>query len=142
MAFVNERKQNVLDNCTIDYERNAVLTRGSSQNWYIRVVGATPFTLEWKGEKIEFGALYKFHHEGEKKTMQYFVERCIYPESLLPFKKEIIEMVVEALSVYGISYGTDDGTEIYIKISPSLGSLQMEPIQDMPRSPKVSETFH
>lgn len=142
MAFVNERKEKVWESRTIDYERNAVLTLGSTQNWYIRVGSAESFTLSWRGEKIEFGALYKFQNLGSSKKMLYFIERCVYPEALIPFRKEVIEMVVQALTVFGISYGTDDGTKIQVKISPELRNLQVDSMQNDITSPETSKSFH
>lgn len=145
MSFVNERKERLKDSRTIDYERNAILTVGNTQGWYSRVSYAESFTLVWKEEKIEFGALYKielFKEDGSSARLTYHIERCVYPENLKAYKKEIIEMVVEALQVYGVKYGTQEGTEIIVKISPSLGSLQINTAQSGLPSPEVSKSFH
>ena len=66
----------------------------------------------------------------------------MYPDSLEPFKAEIIQLVVDGLMAFGVNYGSRDGTEVVVRIDPYLGSLQMEPIQDMAPSPEVSKNIH
>ncbi len=136
MAFVNEVSEKIGESRTIDYERGAVLTEATVENLgYYRIPDEYPFCIIWKEKKIEFLAVQKievFKEDGSDGRVTYYVNKCYYPEELRPYKKEIIQLVVDGLMAYGVSYGAREGTEIVVRISPSLGNLQMEPIPEMP----------
>lgn len=136
MAFVNEKSEIPGESRTVDYERDAVLKGGAESIKYYRQPSSMTFTLTWKGEKIELGALYKneIFDDGSGK-FTWFIQKCIYPEQLRPYKAEIIQLVVDAIQAYGVNYGKMDRTEVTVQISPSLGNLQMEPLHELPPSP-------
>jgi hypothetical protein len=147
MAFVNERSEIPSKNRTVDYERDAVLTRGSESIKYYRQSDSDAFTLTWMGEKIEFGTRYKietFNEGTPQRTalMTRYIEKCVYPEHLRPHKAEIIQLVLDSMQTYGVSFGKLDNAEVIVKIMPSLGNLQLEPLHELPQSPQLSKNIH
>lgn len=147
MGFVNERSQVLGESQTIDRERNAVLKTGAEEPLLIgpREPESVAFTMTWKGEKIQFGTRYKidlYEADGSKAKITWHILKCVYPEHLKNYKPEIINLVVDAMKVYGVDYGAREGTEVEIKIAPGLGNLQLEPLHEMPQSPELSKNIH
>jgi len=145
MSFVNERSEIPGESRTIDYERGAILKRSDLEH-----LSKAPrssdrgFIILWK-EKIELVVVPQnelFEEDGSRGRVTYYVRKCYYPEELRPFKKEIIQMVIEGLTTYGVSYGSREGTETVVKIDLDLGNLQMEPLHEMPKSPEISTNIN
>lgn len=137
MAFVNEVSEVLGESRTVDYEREAVMKPGSEEIKYYRVPGAETFTLTWKGEKIEFGGQHKidlFEPDGTKARLTYYIKNCVYSENLRQHKAEIIQLILDALHTYGVNFGTQEGTEIVVKIDSDLGNLQLNPTAALPTS--------
>ena len=60
---------------------------------------------------------------GSNAILKYVITKCYYEPALRAFRDEIKDMVVEALQTYGLSFGTDDDTEIFVRVHPDLGYL-------------------
>lgn len=145
MAFVNEVSEIPGESRTVDYERDAVLKGGAEEPGLVgpRQPNSRAFTLTWKGEQIQFGTRYVtelFEDGSGKKT--WCVEKCVYPEHLQVRKREIIQLVLDAMQAFGVNFGKQDDVEIVVKINPGLGNLQMAPVHEEPSSPELSNRIH
>lgn len=94
-----------------------------------------PFNIKWKNEKIEFITVPQIkllEPDGSKGIITYLVTKCYYPENLREYKSDIIKLVIDGLETYGYNYGRTEGTEVIVKILPTLGNLQLEPLVKLP----------
>lgn len=124
MAFVNEEDPQTGKKVTIDRERGAFL-RGGGGRWYERTPGGY-FTLVWKGRDIVFSYYEELDvqdWEANIGTITYKIATCEYPEELRPYRNDIIEMIHEALDVFGVDFGKQPGVKVKVTIDPRIGGL-------------------
>ncbi len=129
MAFVNEVSEILGESRTVDYERGGILKAERVENLgYYRIPDAYPFVLLWKEKKIELlvnTSVQILKDDGSKAHVIHCVSKCHYPEDLRPYKRDIIQLVLDSLMAYGVNFGKDPGTKITVRIDPDLGNLQM-----------------
>lgn len=117
MPFVNEKSNVTGASRTIDYERDAILKQGGG----IGPMPGSEFCLTWKGFPIEFSATDDLNME--KRTIVWDIYGCSYPEELRPLRRQIRALILEAMDVFGVDYGKDEGTEVIVKIRDRIGNL-------------------
>jgi len=146
MAFVNERSENDSECRTIDYERGAILRWTNLEHLPLGPrTNDKGFVILWKEKKIELVVVPQrelFEVDGSRGRVTYYVSKCHYPEELRPYRPEIIQMVIEGLTTYGVYYGSREGTETVVQINPRLINLNSEPFPDAPPLSNPSKDIH
>ncbi len=123
MAFVNEPE----NERTIDYKRDAVFKLGGTLGLPpARMPPHKYFTLHWSGAYITIMSYTKLENVSERGgSLSHFIEKCSYPEELRPYRSEIQEMLIEALEVFGVHYGTapNQVVTVSVKVCSGIGNL-------------------
>ena len=168
MVFVNKIAENRVNSRTVDEERGASLRAGAKHLSGYPMIPSSAFTLEWKGEEIEFvvltdikffnpdGSSMKISNDIEISKQQmavpgtyaekwYRIVQVKFPKHFLPFRSEMRELITEALDTYGINYGKMDNTRIMVVFDPRVKSLDpdfvMPENEVLPDEPP-SSSFH
>ncbi|NQZ13545.1 MAG: hypothetical protein HRT94_01805 [Alphaproteobacteria bacterium] len=103
MPFVNEQEHKR----TIDHDRNIILRpfRNLPEGYQV-------FQLDYNGDLIEFYAIQKITLDDPNPAhIDWSIEILKIPDSLMNRRKEVKDVIVEAMMVFGLSYGCGDADE-------------------------------